>query len=158
MRAYIIRRTDSGNLESKITSILAKDVEIVSITDSYEALDSIKLYGKPCIVFIQTSKIANNGKDYISELKKCTPYTYVIVVCEGSPNHRASYSKCPIVCDTDVCNRLELIESIGSVVDIASKKVEAVCKLKESVCDIQNNIGKMKERTKLWATKFTMNS
>jgi hypothetical protein len=156
LRAYIIHRTDSENIKSKIASTLPRDIETVSLTNSYEALENIRLYGKPCLVFIQSSKIANNGIDYLSELKNTTPYTYVIVICEDTNGHKKSYSKFPTICDSDLCG--DSTESTALFLNNAVRKVNAICLLKDSVGDIQNDVKKMKERTKLWATKFTMNS
>lgn len=167
MRAYIIYEGDSVEVQKDITSWLPEDSDVKIFDNATNALEDIKTFSKPCIVFIQLSKIQINGIDFISYAKREMVCTYIFAICDGESSHDKiremfGLDSEEIICDKRICpvaaagktctNRNKMtIEATGN-------RIKMLSEISSSVREITIKIETMKRRAILWSQKLQMSS
>jgi hypothetical protein len=158
-----VRKSEAKTLAKEIQTWLPQDVEVCEFTDSYQALQDIRQYNNPCIVYIQFSKIAINGKNFIEMTEDLSLYIHIFVICEGELSHTNDIQSCiygtPCLlgtsCVIDIVNKKNN-QNIGRGLQAqeAINRTNVVC----HIVDIKNKLNKIEEKTKSWQTSLTINS
>lgn len=166
MRTYLVCKPDSEPLIEEVKSWIDDDIDddVVVFTNSVSALEDIKIFKKPCIVFIQASKVAINGSNFLKMVKNLTPYTHVFVMCEGEQSHNAILHAMDLDENEFVCDNMQCYAVSHEAVEDRNKQLikdvigqaQLVEKMDIVVGNIKNKVNMLEKRTKRCAQKLQM--
>lgn len=150
MRVYIIQ--ENVSIEEEARSLLPYLSEVCCFESALKAFEDIKKYGKPCLVFIDFTKVVINGSHFIKMVKDY--YAYVFIICNESQK--------------EACKQFDVGEEqiiahgiaqhIRNFADKICNRVQILTHLHEAVDDIKNRIDSIQEKAKSWELKLRMNS